>query len=525
MGESRPRVAYFKEFIPTPVCIFLSMSFAIVFQFNGGVFIPVATQMSSALGRIYEDVVMAGYASFIGTTLIFPILFRLKRRFTTRTILMTVCPVLICCNLVTMHSNNMLLLTVACFVSGFFRMWGTFECFSNMRLTITPEGNFSVFYPFIYIIVLESIQLSGLTSTYISDWGNWRYMHWMVIGLLIAVWLCVFVLTRHIRIFPKLPLINVDWIGCALWGIMLFAIVFVCIYGEYYDWFDSIYIRGSIVVAVTALMLNINRMTSIHRPYIPAAVFRYRKFPVILLLFLILCLFLTTSSVLQNKLLTSILNFDPLNVISLNWFSFAGILAGAGIVFYRQVIMRKGYKLLIFIGFLLLTIYEYYMYFLIYPELNIESLYLPNFLKGVAHGVLYIALTIYIAKSIPFKHFFQALCVLGFIRTSLATPLGTAILNRWLRYQQQDNMGLITGDIDRIKDYVPDFYLPNLYNEVMRQTTMLGLKEVFGGVCVFGTVLVLVIMSYRIWQKGNFVERGRREFARIAGMLHRNHAL
>lgn len=153
---------------------------------------------------------MAGYASFIGTTLIFPLLFRFKRRFTTRTILMTVCPVLICCNLITMHTNNMLLLTVACFLSGFFRMWGTFECFSNMRLTITPEGNFSVFYPFIYIIVLESIQLSGLTSTYISDWGNWRYMHWMVIGLLIAVWLCVLCLTRHIRVMRKVPLINVD---------------------------------------------------------------------------------------------------------------------------------------------------------------------------------------------------------------------------------------------------------------------------------------------------------------------------
>ena len=222
-----------------------------------------------------------------------------------------------------------------------------------------------------------------------------------------------------------------------------------------------------------------------------------------LVLFLLLCLFLTTSSVLQNNLLTSILNFDPLNVISLNWFSFAGILAGAGIVFYRQVIMRKGYKLLIFIGFSLLTAYEYYMYFLIYPELNIESLYLPNFLKGVAHGILYIALTIYIAKHIPFKHFFQSLCVLGFIRTSLATPLGTAILNRWLRYQQQDNMGLITGDIDRIREFVPDFYLPNLYNEVIRQTTMLGLKGVFGSVCVFGTLLVASIICYRIWQKRN----------------------
>jgi hypothetical protein len=100
MSEQRPRILYFKEFIPTPVCILLSLFFAMVFQFNGGVFLPTSTQMSSALGCLREDVMMAGYASFIGMTVIFPILFRLKFRFTTRRIFLTVCPVLIVCNLI-----------------------------------------------------------------------------------------------------------------------------------------------------------------------------------------------------------------------------------------------------------------------------------------------------------------------------------------------------------------------------------------------------------------------------------------
>lgn len=172
MSEQRPRILYFKEFIPTPVCILLSLFFAMVFQFNGGVFLPTSTQMSSALGCLRED----------GMTVIFPILFRLKFRFTTRRIFLTVCPVLIVCNLITMQSQNIAVLVATCFVSGFFRMWGTFECFSNIRLSVTPSGNFSVFYPVIYIIVLESIQLSGLVATHLSDWANWQYMHWLVIG-------------------------------------------------------------------------------------------------------------------------------------------------------------------------------------------------------------------------------------------------------------------------------------------------------------------------------------------------------
>ena len=50
MAEPRPQIPYFKEFLPTPVCIVLSLFFTMVFQFNGGVFLPAATQMSSALG-------------------------------------------------------------------------------------------------------------------------------------------------------------------------------------------------------------------------------------------------------------------------------------------------------------------------------------------------------------------------------------------------------------------------------------------------------------------------------------------
>ena len=46
MTEPRPQIPYFKEFLPTPVCIGLSLFFAMVFQFNGGVFLPAATQMS-----------------------------------------------------------------------------------------------------------------------------------------------------------------------------------------------------------------------------------------------------------------------------------------------------------------------------------------------------------------------------------------------------------------------------------------------------------------------------------------------
>lgn len=152
-------------------------------------------------------------------------------------------------------------------------------------------------------------------------------------------------------------------------------------------------------------------------------------------------------------------------------------------------------------GFLFIVVYQYYMYFLIHPNLNIESLYLPNFLKGIGHGILYISLTIYIAKSVPFKHFFQGLCVLSFIRTSIATPLGTAILNRWMRHLQQDNIGLLSRRMDGVHTQLSDLSIGHLYNLVSQQTILTSLKELFGIICICGTLLLVCIFTYRLWKR------------------------
>lgn len=102
--------------------------------------------------------------------------------------------------------------------------------------------------------------------------------------------------------------------------------------------------------------------------------------------------------------------------------------------------------------------------------------------------------------SVPFKHFFQALCVLSFIRTSIATPLGTAILNRWMRLLQVDKIGIVGRDIDQLHEWMPNAPIKELYAEVNRQATMVSMKELFGWVCIQGTIILLIIIGYRIWE-------------------------
>lgn len=101
------RILMFRDFVPDRVRVFLCLFFALTFQFSGGIYLASVSQMVGSLALMQEDIMMAGYASFVGMTVIFPILFRLKFRFTSRAILLVVCPVLIVCNLITMRAGSL----------------------------------------------------------------------------------------------------------------------------------------------------------------------------------------------------------------------------------------------------------------------------------------------------------------------------------------------------------------------------------------------------------------------------------
>ena len=207
------RVMMFRDFVPDRIRVFLCLLFALIFQFSGGIYLSSVSQMVGSTALMQEDIMMAGYASFVGMTVVFPILFRLKFRFTTRSILLFICPSLILCNIITMYTESLPVLVIFCFIAGVLRMWGTFEALSNVQLSITPTRDFAVFFPVVYMIVLGSIQLSGLATVYLGYWANWKYMHLFIIGLLLIMWALVAMLTHHFRFMKPMPLFGIDWLG------------------------------------------------------------------------------------------------------------------------------------------------------------------------------------------------------------------------------------------------------------------------------------------------------------------------
>ena len=84
---------------------------------------------------------------------------------------------------------------------------------------------------------------------------------------------------------------------------------------------------------------------------------------------------------------------------------------------------------------------------------------------------------------------------------------------------QQDNIGLLSRKMDLVKEWMPDVSIQQLYAEVTRQTLLTSLKELFGAVCIVGTIFLFFLLSQKFWRK--FLRLLRRNYPRYARYLGR----
>lgn len=512
------RILTFKEFVPDRLRFIILLAIAILFQFSNSIYLTNLNEVVSYKAMTQEDIKLISAASFIGMTMVFPLLFRIKFRFMSRSVLLVACAVIIVGNLICMHSDNLLLLFVASFIVGAFRMIGMFECMSSIQLIITPKRDFTVFFSVIYLIVLGSIQLSGLLTAEISYLYSWKYMHILIICLLLIAMLTVYLLMRPIRLMRKVPLYQIDWFGLVLWTLPLILINVVFEYGKRLDWFDSPYICIAVLATVVLLTAAIVRMFKIRRPFIMPEVFKYKNLLKAIGLVVILQFFLSTSNVILNVYTGGILQYNIVHNTSFNWIVFIGVILGTGFAFYWMSIYRGSYKAIFFIGFLCFVLHHLILYFIFQPSIAKEDLYLPYMLKGFGYVTLYISIALYAAEGIPFPHFFPSITVLGFARSAVGGTLAGSFYTNILQYHQKKNLMVLSQNMDQLDLTANDLLRHSfheslsmghtieesrvvatkmLYNITHMQSMLLSWKEIFGWITILGLfVLGLFLIRY-----------------------------
>lgn len=484
------------RFIPEKLKPWLLILFILIFNCTGGVYLAAVSDMTGSTQLLQEDIMMAGYASLVGMALFFAIMFRMKWAVRPKTALGSCILVMIAANLICMHTGSVPVLVGVSLVVGFFRMWAIYECNSTIQLWITPKRDMSVWFCYIYLIVNSTIQLTGIAALTFSVWASWHYMYWFIIGALMVVYLIVIVCYKGIGIMPRLPLYGIDWVGMLLWGATAMSILFICVYGEHYDWWNSDHVWFATVLAVITFGMNWQRSTYLRHPYISFAIF---KMPIVLIcvaIILIMDLLLAPSHIFEHALMEGILGYDHLNILTLNWVSIAGVVIG--IVFTWQTFARRKwtYQRMLVIAFSCFAFYLAYFYFKIDYNLPKEALFLPIIVRSA--GYVMVAVMMLTANSrLPFPYtFLHGLSFQNMFSAALAGPIGTAIVGRALKIVMARNSMLLSERLDSVE--LSSLHVPvgELYGAVQVQALLESMKEIYGWL-LFIAVLCLIGLMLR----------------------------
>ncbi|MCM1075741.1 MAG: hypothetical protein NC411_00075 [Bacteroides sp.] len=486
------------DYIPRRLKPWIFVFFVMIIQFSGGVYLAAATDMVGTTALMQEDILMAGYAQLVGMAIYFSVMFRLKFHFSNRFSLLTCCTALIIANVICATTTCVPLLVATCFFAEWFRIWATFTCNSTIQLWITPTRDMSVFFCYVFIIVDSVIQLSGIWTVYTAFLSQWEYMQWIMVGLLLLMMTIVFIFVKPFHGMPKIPLLGIDWIGALLWGGFMMCFTFVCVYGNFYDWWDADEIVWATVLGVVCFCLNIWRATFLHHPYVSLMALTNRSVVRATVVYLVFYIILATEHVFEHGYASAILGFDETNLIDLNWYVFAGIVAGSVFTYCTFALLKWRYKTMTAIAFFCAVIYVAYFYFTIDYGVEKEMLFIPLFARGASSVIITIViLTSIVQSGLPFQIFPQAITVNGFIGAVMGATLGPAILGEWLRHTVAKNLSLLSATVTDFNPAIDLRRIGDIYGMVSRHALVVSMKEIYGWLLIAGLIsLIIILVSY-----------------------------
>ena len=481
-----------KDFVPKPLRPWIYVCIALCFQVSGARYLGALNELIGANAEMREDVLMCLYCNLAGMAIWFPMLFRMKFRFTNKTLLTGASVVVIVTNLLIGYVTWLPLLWLLCLLEGIAKIQGTFECMSNIQLWMTPKRDMTVFFPLLHVILLTGINSQDYLAAHFTVWGDWRLMHWLVIGLHLAVLTFLCTCVRHFRIM-KLPLYGIDWTGMVLWAALLVQMAYLLDYADWYSWFNHNtvwYLTGSICITLALIM---HRMMHVRHPYINPRVFsgfRYVK-PIFLLICFVECLF-GTEHILEEIFMEEVVHYSTSTNAGLCLPVWIGNMCGCVFsLVWLQKVMRMSFIRLGIIGSIALLCYLAMMYHIVSPDISIHMLYLPLFFRGFAYTTLSIVFMASLNQVMDFNHFFQGLSVFNMIHMVIGGCLGCAVYAKLFGWYVTDGFARYLAPALWMHSAAPldaDALLPNML--------LLGIKAVYGWACYGCIALILGFLLF-----------------------------
>ena len=489
----------FHDFVPKAIRPWIYLLLAFCFQFSNGMYLGAMNNIVGEWGIMREDVQMCLYATLIGMALYFPVLFRMKFRFTNKLLIMAAAVVILVCNLVATFRLPLPVLWIVCVICGMAKIQGTFECLSTIQLWMTPKRDFGVFFPILHIVLLTSIEFTGYLAAWFAYDIHWTYMYWFVASLMILVLLVQATLTRPFHAMPQIvPLNGIDWFGAILWCVFWMQVAWLLNYGDWLDWWHSSAFRLITGTMLLTFAVCLQRMFNHPKPYFELAMWRYHNVvPVILLIGVVEALF-SCEHVLEMIYYEEVMHYADHTYEALNQWSLIGIWAGCLFSLGWLRLMRWNvYKLIAFALFAF-CLYAGGFYFLVDTNINIEQLRIPLVWRGFSYAVLCISFMWCLHAIMSFEHFFQALSVFNVLHMFVGGLVGAALHAFGMKYYMADGFARCSEYIDSVRMTASNVNLPQLMNTVVEGFMAQSIKILFGWTLLAGLFFALLMMLWDI---------------------------
>ena len=497
------RIPAFRPFVPWRLQPWIYVVFAFCFQLSGARYMGALGAMQGGEALMREDLLMCLYANLAGLSLYFPLLMRMKFRFTNKTLLVVSALGVALCNVASAYCHWLPLLWAICFVEGMLKLQGTFECISNIQLWFAPRYDFTRFFPILLLFITGSMHLSGFYAAYYAMLGDWRLTHWLTVVLMLVMLLLLVTCTDRRRLVPRQPLYGIDWTGLLLWSALALEVAWVLTYGSWADWMHSAALRSVALAALVTLALAVWRMLTVRHPYVSPAVFRSPRVVGILALVLVVEALMGVEQVLEEVGYEEVMGYGPWTRARMELWAWAGCWTGCLFALWWMHMARLPRLRLVMVGLVLATSYLIMMYTTLSPALPIERFYVPVFLRGAAAALFSIALLTSLQASLPFPTFFQGLAVCNLLHTYVGGSVGQAVYAHGLSHYVADGMARYGAWItpSRLATMLPSGTPPHeglgpLMPEFVEQVMACAVKTLYGWAVFAALGLLLALLCY-----------------------------
>lgn len=382
------------------------------------VILPAVSMLAGYIGGISSaasyygldptDIQFSIVLYYVGIASFFPLERRFFSYFASKTYFLMSILLFTAINLVLYTTNNALLFFVLRFLGG---------AVTVAMIGITLSLIFSQFhsdrtrvlgYAIFYGTLLISNAFAYLFDAYVFQNYDFNVMYLAIIYVQIPGVLLLFLcLKTNIRLHTKrFPLHQLDWKSFVIYSSLLLLIAYVILYGQFYNWFESIRIWvcvGSIMILLATFIII---QKSNKRPFIDLTIYKFRNFRIggLLLVLYYICKGDLSAA---NTFLFNDMGLDSYHYAYIMFFNALGIIVGIAIT-ARFLLSKRNIRLIWLTGFAFLLIYHIQMFFVFGSQANEESVLLPLFFQGLGNGILMLSIVMFTIASVPESKSFSA---------------------------------------------------------------------------------------------------------------------